>query len=683
MSSWPGGRALVVAACVTMIVLPLSLEGVESRAFGGYPAVGFAVALLVHLGRRWVWWALLVESVVIGLTIAHNFDVPLLLGMAASLPLTVPAFVVWHRLTFGGRRPFEIGTREGERRFIVATALGAFICGASGGLLSLAEFEPPRAALTGVMSFLSALAAQLAVLPMLDPGSAPATSTRGERVVQWLLLLGTTTAVFGSHTTLPLLFLVPAVLSWGANRGSPRASHLQLLMVSLLAYVLTYSGRGPLSELSEVVPVQYEPILLYLFLAACAYVAIPISGSVSRLEAVTSEATEAAATMERLLESAQQTMIVTGDAEGRITRFNRGAELMLGHRAEEVLGQPATMLHPPDEVARHARRLGLPPDVDAVLQAMVTSRERWDWEVPTKDGGRVRISMGLTALTDDDGTVSGYLAVGEDATARHAAHEALRAALEHEHASVSRLHEVDRVKQELVSNVSHELRTPITSISGYAELLADGAAGTLTPEQRQVVDRIDRNSQRLIRLVEDLLLLSRHESGALVLHRTPTDVGRVVREVVALLEEQLRRGSLTLDLCLPQRRVVADADPHELERVLVNLVGNAIKFTPDGGRVEVRLAVEADEAVVVVSDTGVGIAEDDVERLFGRFFRASSALENAIQGTGLGLAIAHSIVTAHGGTIGVESTPGEGTTMTVRLPLEHDDEVADEPLFVH
>ncbi len=271
--------------------------------------------------------------------------------------------------------------------------------------------------------------------------------------------------------------------------------------------------------------------------------------------------------------------------------------------------------------------------------------------------------------------------MGEDTTERHVADEAMRAALEHEHESVKRLREVDRVKRELVSNVSHELRTPITSIHGYAELLADEAMGGLTGDQLEVVARIDRNSQRLIRLVEDLLTLSKLESGALVLHRSCTDLVALVEEVGMLLEEQLRARSLDLRLHVPDQAVTLWADAHELERVLVNLVGNSIKFTPDGGRIDVTLSDDPDCAVITVADNGLGIALEEQEKLFGRFFRASSAIDNSIQGTGLGLSIAHAVVTAHGGTIDVESQPEEGTTMNVRLP--RDDEAVDEPLFRH
>ncbi|HXH81200.1 ATP-binding protein [Nocardioides sp.] len=678
-TNWSRKRALVVALCLVMIVVPLSLDGLDYRSFGGFPAVGFAVALVVYLGPRWLWWTLLVETVVIGAALTRTYEVSPVFGVAGSITVTGPALLVWYLLTRGDRQ-FEISTQSGERRLIVASAAGALLCGSLGGVFALAEVSPRDALLTGLMSFLSSLAAQLAVLPVLDRASRVASGTRTELIAQWTILLTIVALVLMPQTDLPMLFLIPAVLSWGANRGSPRSAHQQLLVVSILAYLLTFLGRGPLAQAGDGVQDVSGPILLYLFLVASAYVTILISGSVARLQRVTDKATRSASTMERIFESAHRTLIITSDADGRITRFNRGAELMLGYRADEVLGRRANMFYPKYEAGKQARRLGLPgDDFRSLATRMAASREPWDWQMVGKGKRKVRVSLSLTSVTDDDGRIVGFLGVGEDTTDRHAANEALRLALANEHASVLKLREVDRVKQELVSNVSHELRTPITSIIGYVELLHDGTLGDLPSEQRQVVARIARNGHRLIRLVEDLLTLSQVEAGALVLQRAPTDLGAVVRAVCLLLETQLLTRSVELVMDVPDSPVTLLADAHEVERVLVNLVGNSIKFTPDGGRIEVTLRDEEKAALITVSDTGIGIPLEEQDQLFSRFFRASSATDNAIQGSGLGLSIAHAIVTAHEGTIEVDSEPGRGTTMRVCLPREGG-AVADEPL---
>jgi signal transduction histidine kinase len=285
-----------------------------------------------------------------------------------------------------------------------------------------------------------------------------------------------------------------------------------------------------------------------------------------------------------------------------------------------------------------------------------------------KDGRPRMASLTLSEVTDPDGKVIGYIGAGDDITEQLRAQEALLAALEREHASVRRLEEVDHVKQELVSNVSHELRTPITSIAGYAELLIDGDLGELSGKQIDAVRRIERNTGRLGMLVEDLLTLSRAESGQLDLERDEIDLHKVVAEAYEMAEELLRARVLDVQLSLPEHPVIVLGDAHALERVVMNLLGNAIKFTPDGGKVTVTVSQTASQASLTVRDTGMGIAQEDQEHLFTRFFRASAATHHAIQGTGLGLSIVHSIVTQHDGRVEVDSTPGAGTAVTVLLP---------------
>jgi len=226
------------------------------------------------------------------------------------------------------------------------------------------------------------------------------------------------------------------------------------------------------------------------------------------------------------------------------------------------------------------------------------------------------------------------------------------------------LRELDRVKDEFVSSVSHELRTPLTSISGYVELLLEDEANE---ERRGYLSIVDRNAQRLLGLVSDLLFTARLQDGRLELERTEVDLRRLVAD--AIQSARPRAESARIELV-----VEADAVPPvlgeavRLAQLLDNLVSNAVKFTPSGGRVTVRLSSDGTQARIEVSDTGIGIAPAEREKLFERFFRSQAALERQIQGTGLGLYISKAIVEAHGGRIGVQSIVGEGTTFVVELP---------------
>ncbi len=193
---------------------------------------------------------------------------------------------------------------------------------------------------------------------------------------------------------------------------------------------------------------------------------------------MTGQATRSATTLQRLLDSAGGTVIIATDGVGRITHYNAGAQQLLGYAPEEVMGLNPGMFHTPEEIARHATHFGVPPDHIRVVLAMVEAGERRDWEFTHKDGSRRMTSLTLSAVTEPDGTVVGYIGAGEDITERLRVQDALLTALDREHASVLRLEEVDHVKQELVSNVSHELRTPITSIAGTPSCSATGCSAS-------------------------------------------------------------------------------------------------------------------------------------------------------------------------------------------------------------
>ena len=220
-----------------------------------------------------------------------------------------------------------------------------------------------------------------------------------------------------------------------------------------------------------------------------------------------------------------------------------------------------------------------------------------------------------------------------------------------------------------MSSVSHELRTPITSILGYLELLADGAMGDVSRPQSDALARVSSNSRRLLRLIDDLLVLSRMQDGALDPELVPLDLREAVRAGFEVVAPGWEQRDLRPSLELPKHEVRVLGDRDMLERVVVNLVGNAVKFTADGGLVAVRLDVDTDRTSLLVSDTGIGVPADEQERLFTRFFRSSLAMKEEIPGSGLGLAICQAIVEAHGGDVALVSRPGIGSTFRVTLPL--------------
>jgi signal transduction histidine kinase len=250
-----------------------------------------------------------------------------------------------------------------------------------------------------------------------------------------------------------------------------------------------------------------------------------------------------------------------------------------------------------------------------------------------------------------------------DMVQRHEAGTARERALEK---TTARLLELDRQKDQFVATVSHELRTPLTSIHGYLELiLEDGTE--LTDEHRQFAAIAGRNTDRLRTLVEDLLLVSEIDSGPLDLELDTVDFCDLARESVESARPQAAAGGINLRLSADSAMQLT-GDRVRLGQLLDNVISNAVKFTPRGGSVSVRMARSNGSAVLEVEDTGFGIAHDEQSQLFDRFFRGRVAGEQAIQGTGLGLSISQAIAQAHGGVIEVESKENVGTTFRVVLP---------------
>jgi PAS domain S-box-containing protein len=234
---------------------------------------------------------------------------------------------------------------------------------------------------------------------------------------------------------------------------------------------------------------------------------------------------------------------------------------------------------------------------------------------------------------------------------------------------VTQERELDRMKTEFVSQVSHELRTPLTAIKGFTELLLDGDAGDVNDEQQEYLDIVKSNVDRLVALINDLLDISRIESGRIKLDLAAIDVAAIIRSVVAtmrpLLEGKQQTLTTTIEADLPE----AMGDRDRVVQVMTNLVSNAYKYTQAGGAIEVSAASSGDMLRVAVRDNGMGIPADDIPRLFTRFFRVDSSLTREIGGTGLGLSIVKSIVELQGGTVSVESEVGQGSTFGFTLPL--------------
>ncbi len=249
------------------------------------------------------------------------------------------------------------------------------------------------------------------------------------------------------------------------------------------------------------------------------------------------------------------------------------------------------------------------------------------------------------------------------------------------------LRELDRLKSNFLATVSHELRTPLTSIIGFSEMLGEGIGGPLTPDQREFVTTIHEKGQQLLELISDLLDLSKLESGSIPLKWAPVELGELVDDILKTLTPQARKAGIAMNGEVPRDLPVMWADPGRLRQVFLNLVGNALKFTPEGGSVTVTAAPttmgfsaeETEGAVlfsgtrsaveVVVADTGEGVPDSAKSKIFEAFYQVDSGSTRQVTGTGLGLSIVKRLVDAHRGTICVTDNPGGGAAFVLQLPL--------------
>jgi PAS domain S-box-containing protein len=363
----------------------------------------------------------------------------------------------------------------------------------------------------------------------------------------------------------------------------------------------------------------------------------------------------------------------TGDAvvaarlDRTITAWNSGAENLFGYTADEMIGASVSRIVPPG----HGHSL------QDNLEQMLKKNGMHTYEVKRqrKDGSLVDVQITLSPLRDDKGEVVGISSIIRDISERRtleAEREQLLAREREARALVEEqnryLVKLDRLKDDFVASVSHELRTPVTSINGYVELLMEGEAGSLNEEQTNFLGVIRRNSERLLRVVGDLLFAAELDARTVELARAPVDLAALLadaRDAARPLANERQ-----IELAMDARPVsMIEGDPGRLGQAVDNLLSNGLKFTPPGGRVELRLFETSGGVHLEISDTGMGISAEDKAQLFERFFRTEQATTAAIQGTGLGLSIVRAIVEAHGGSIDVESEVGFGTTFRVVLPV--------------
>ncbi len=332
---------------------------------------------------------------------------------------------------------------------------------------------------------------------------------------------------------------------------------------------------------------------------------------------------------------------------GVIIEANEGFAQMFGYELSELIGALAT-------------DLAIPEHHERIMNHILTGYDK-PYEVVgrRRDGTRIHVEMlGQNCVYQGR---NARIAAFRDVTERHRMEATLRAQNE-------KLKELDRLKNNFISTVSHELRTPLAAIMGYAEFLEDEISGRLNADQQNYVLQISKGARKLRLLVDDLLDVARFDSGSFHLNPRVDDLARTVREIIGTLQPQAQAAKIHLESLLPICPVLLVFDPDRIGQVLLNLLGNALKFTPAGGTIQVRLVAGGHHVGIEVQDSGIGISPENEPKVFQKFYQIDPGSTREKGGAGLGLSISKALVEAHGGQIGVESRLGAGSKFWFKLP---------------
>ena len=363
--------------------------------------------------------------------------------------------------------------------------------------------------------------------------------------------------------------------------------------------------------------------------------------------------------------------ILICDIHGNIKDANQGFLRMVGYSRDEVIsGRVRWAEMTPPEWERH--------DQAAIAQLMERgATNTWEKEYLRKDGSRVPILVGVAMLNEVE-----CIAFVLDISERRRLEE-LRVRSAELEAQNERVKESSRLKNEFLANMSHELRTPLNSIIGFADILYDREVPADSPKHYELIGDILRSGRHLLQLINDVLDLAKVEAGKLDFRPEPVDLVQLVSEVAAILRSIAASKQIEITTDVPDALQHVTLDPARLKQVLYNYVSNALKFTEPGGRVTVRAVPESDGMFrISVEDTGIGIAEHDLPRLFIEFQQLDAGTAKKHAGTGLGLALTKRIVEAQAGSVGVTSKLGSGSTFYAVLPIEASIQESDQPLDV-
>jgi len=664
--------------------LSLALAIPPGYATAVWPAAGIALASVLLAGSR-VWPGIWLGAAASNLMVQGSPLLAAIIATGNSLEAVIAAALIV-RYADGGR----LDHGEPVVRFVGLCGLSAGVA-AGIGVTSLAFVGtmPMEAFLANLWTWWQGDAsAMVIVAPLIlswhSAGWPRFSPARALEAIALAFALGATAfLVFGGlhpgSTSISLAFLTLPFIIWAAIRYGPRGVTTATALLCTIAIGHALRGGGLFG------PDSTNVSLLYLLTYACtlSITGLVLNSVIRERDRANAELQEGKAQLaQRVDERSQEIalanralrrelvergkheetlrqneerfrLMVDGvkdhafffvDRDGRVVSWNTGAESIYGYPAADAIGSHISLFFPAEDVARDT------PGHALALARAAGRHEHEGWRV-RKDGTRFWADAHMTALYDNDGQLRGFAKITRDLTARR---------------RLEALQENEQQINEFLAMLGHELRNPLAAIVNALGLMRESSARNRA-ELRAV---LDRQTTHLARIVDDLLDVSRITRGLIALRREILDLNKVTQGAIASCRPLIDARKQEMKLELAPGEVPVDADPTRLAQIVVNLVSNAVKYTPEGGRITVTVARESDNAVLRVRDTGVGIAPELLPRVFDLFVQGRRSLDRTEGGLGIGLTIVKRLSELHEGSVAVESAgPGQGSAFTVRLPV--------------
>jgi PAS domain S-box-containing protein len=678
----PLGWILLLAA-VYFVAAKLSLQLAipPGYATAVWPPSGIALAAMLLWGPR-LWPGIWLGAALINFTIDASPLLAVLIATGNTLEAVVGGTLI-RRFT-GTRGYFDSG--EDVVKFVALTALSATIAAAVGvASLALLKALPSSEFVVNAWTWWQGDASgMIIVTPLIASwavGAWPRWSLpkaiEGASLASALALV--TLVIFGDAPPLPLAFITLPFIIWVSIRFGQREVTTVSAMVCAIAIWYTIQGRGPFglgsSNVSLLILVAYTSTLVLTGLVLSAVIgererAIAALRRGNELleqrieertlelavsnQTLRAELAEHSRQQEILRQSEERfRLLVDGvkdyaifmlDNDGNVVSWNSGAESIKGYKASDIIGRHFSTFYPAEDLARKW------PQHELTVARAEGRFEDEGWRV-RKDGSRFWANVIITALYDNEQRLRGFAKVTRDLTARR---------------RIEALEESDRQMNEFLAMLAHELRNPLASIVNALGLMRSKTG----QEQAEFRGVIERQTTLLARIVDDLLDVSRITRGKIALKREILDMNRVVARTLESCRPLIDAHKHAVELQLADEELPVDADSTRLSQVVLNLISNAVKYTPEGGRI--TIAVKREDGVVVlrVRDTGIGIAPALLPKVFDLFVQGDRSLDRTEGGLGIGLTVVRRLVEMHGGSVSASSGGlGEGSEFLVRLPL--------------